>query len=81
MYRTQQDATWFNNQWVDIHLTSIVPIDSQVHQYRFVNDDTSLSGKYLLAYVTDFQIVKGAVPNNGIKQLALTGGGFFVQGG
>lgn len=77
--RDPSAETWNNAQWVDIHLTSIVPRGSSVHQYRFMPDDASDSGDYLLAFVTDFQIVKGSLPNRLIAQLSDVTSGFFIQ--
>jgi hypothetical protein len=76
LFRKTSSKAYLTSSWVDIHLASIASRGSAspVNQYKFIIDDTDNGGKYLLAYVTDFQIVKGAVPNNEIERISSPSG-------
>lgn len=56
-------------QWITLSESGLVDKTATLHYYSFRPNTYSTNGAYLLCYVTDFQLVRGSIPNDYIKRL------------
>jgi hypothetical protein len=70
--RTENYATvpgLTKNTWMDFSLSNIAATGATTHQYQFIPNFRHTGDVYALYYLTDFQLVNGAVANSDIKAL------------
>lgn len=73
------DQVWYRNgkypfiksRWNNMSISGLVGKGSSVNQFQFYPDKSNTDGNYVLLYVTDFQLITGAVANDEIEQLSL----------
>jgi hypothetical protein len=78
-WKRNKTRAFIENAWFTTRASAAIKDTSTHYQFRLYTDITATDNTYLLMYVTDFQLVKGAIRNDEIIKLKTgsSSGGLF----